>query len=115
MYLFLDLQVVSNTWNEFANGYLASCESNLLRLTVGRIRSLTAQITVAVPQQLFFRTGGKTDYLRRPFLSVYYKTSETRNETHFDATQSHKWLRIVEKANYNPSSYGSKIPSAQIS
>lgn len=82
-----------------------------MTLTVGRIRSLTAQITVAVPKELFFRTGGKTDYLRRPFLSVYYKTSETRNETHFDATQSHKWLRVVEKANYNPSSIGLKIHS----
>ncbi|CAF1113987.1 unnamed protein product [Rotaria sordida] len=61
-----------------------------------------AQIIVAVPKELFFRSSGKNDYLRRPFLSVYYKATQTRNETHFDATQSHKWLRIVEKVNYNP-------------
>ncbi len=104
--LFLDLQIAPNTWNEYANGYLASCESNLLTVTVDRIRSLSAQIIVAVPKELFFRTGGKADYLRRPFLSVYYKATKTRNETHFDATQSHKWLRIVEKVNYNPQPQG---------
>ncbi|CAF1588247.1 unnamed protein product [Rotaria sp. Silwood1] len=101
-----DLQITPNTRNEYANGYLASCESNLLTLTVDRIRSLTAQVTVAVPKELFFRSTGKNDYLRRPFLSVYYKATQTRNETHFDATQSHKWLRIVEKINYNPSPHG---------
>lgn len=101
-----------NTLNEYANGYLASCESNLLTLSVDRIRSLAAQVIVAVPKELFFRSGGKTDYLRRPFLSVYYKVSRTRNETRFDATQSHKWLRIVEKANYNPSPHGK--PSAAV-
>ncbi len=106
--LFLDLQIASNTWNEYANGYLASCESNLLTLTMGRIRSLTTQIIVAVPKELFFRAGGKADYFRRPFLSVYYKATQTRNETHFDTTQSHKWLRIVEKVNYNPSAHGNK-------
>ncbi|CAF0744080.1 unnamed protein product [Adineta ricciae] len=101
-----DLQIINNTFNEYANGYLASCESNLLTLSVEKIRSLTALIVVAVPKQLFFRSGGKADYLRRPFLSVYYKATQTRNETHFDATQSHKWLRIVEKVNYNPSPHG---------
>jgi len=105
----LDLQIIPNTWNEYANGYLASCESNLLTLTVERIRSLTAQVIVAVPKQLFFRSGGKVDYLRRPFLSVYYKATQTRNETHFDPTQSHKWLRIVEKVNYNPSPHGKNL------
>ena len=113
-WIFLDLQVVSNTWNEFANGYLASCESNLLTLTVGRIRSLTAQITVAVPKELYFRAGAKNDYLRRPFLSIYYKATATRNETHFDTAQAHKWLRVVEKANYNPSAHGSKEKTAHI-
>ncbi|CAF1334615.1 unnamed protein product [Rotaria sordida] len=101
-----DIQITPNTWNEYANGYLASCESNLLTLTVDKIRSLTAQIIVAVPKELFFRSSGKNDYLRRPFLSVYYKATQTRNETHFDATQSHKWLRIVEKVNYNPAPHG---------
>ncbi|CAF4462352.1 unnamed protein product, partial [Rotaria magnacalcarata] len=80
--------------------YLASCESNLLTLTVNNIRSLTAQVTVAIPKELFFQPGGRADYLRRPFLSVYYKATNTKNETHFDQTQSRKWLRIVEKVNY---------------
>ncbi|CAF2851219.1 unnamed protein product [Rotaria sp. Silwood2] len=104
-----DLQITPNTKNEYANGYLASCESNQLTLSVDRIRSLTAKILVTVPKELFFRPNGKNDYLRRPFLSVYYKTTQTRNETHFDATQSHKWLRIVEKINYNPSPHGSSF------
>ena len=104
--LFLDLQITPNTWNEYANGYLASCESNLLTVSVEHIRSSTAQVAVTVPKQLFYRPGGKTDYLRRPFLSVYYKATRSKNETHFDATQSHKWLRIVEKANYNPTPQG---------
>ena len=104
--LFLDLQIASNTWNEYANGYLASCESNFLTITIDRIRSLTARVNVAVPKQLFFRTSSKAEHLRRPFLSVYYKATDTRNETHFDATQSHKWLRIVEKVNYNPAPHG---------
>jgi len=94
--------------NEYANGYLASCESNLLRVTIDKIRSLTARVNVAIPKELFFRSAGKAEHLRRPFLSVYYKATRTRNETHFDATQSHKWLRIVEKVNYNPSTQGKK-------
>lgn len=105
----LDLQITKNTRNEYANGYLASCESNLLTLSVRRIRSLTAYVIVNLPKELYFRTGGKADYLRRPFLSVYYKPTQTRNETHFDATQSHKWLRIVEKVNYNPAPHGKNL------
>ncbi|CAF3377542.1 unnamed protein product [Rotaria socialis] len=101
-----DLQITQNTYNEYANGYLASCESNLLTLTVNNIRSLTAQVTVAIPKELFFQPGDRADYLRRPFLSVYYKATNTKNETHFDQTQSRKWLRIVEKVNYNPSPSG---------
>ncbi|CAF0942255.1 unnamed protein product [Adineta steineri] len=104
-----DLQITPNTFNEYANGYLASCESNLLTLTVDKIHSLTARVNVAVPKELYFRSGGKATYLRRPFLSVYYKATKTRNETHFDSTQSHKWLRVVEKANYNPSPAGSSF------
>ncbi|CAF5047274.1 unnamed protein product, partial [Rotaria magnacalcarata] len=52
-----DLQITQNTYNEYANGYLASCESNLLTLTVNNIRSLTAQVTVAIPKELFFQPG----------------------------------------------------------
>ncbi len=92
--------------NEYANGYLASCESNLLRVTIDKIRSLTALVNVAVPKELFFRSSGKAEHLSRPFLSVYYKPTRTRNETHFDGTQSHKWLRLVEKVNYNPAPNG---------
>ncbi len=92
--------------NEYANGYLASCESNLLRVTIDKIRSLTALVNVAVPKELFFRSSGKAEHLRRPFLSVYYKPTQTRNETHFDGTQTNKWLRLVEKVNYNPGLQG---------
>jgi hypothetical protein len=94
--------VTPNTWNEYANGYLASCESNFLSIGIDRIKSLTARANAAVPKELFLRTGGKADHLRRPFISVYYKLTKTKNETHFDATQSQKWSRVVEKANYNP-------------
>lgn len=105
-----------NTLNEYANGYLASCESNFLRISVDRIRSLTARINVAVPRELFLNSGGKTDHLRRPFISVYYKPTKTRNETYLDTTRSHKWLRVVEKANYNPVPHsGSFTMSAQLS
>ncbi len=107
--LFLELQVTPNTWNEYANGYLASCESNFLTITIDKIRSLTARVNVAIPKQLFFRSTGKAEHLRRPFLSVYYKSTRTRNETHFDATQPHKWLRLVEKVNYNPAPHGRKF------
>ncbi|CAF1035321.1 unnamed protein product [Adineta steineri] len=101
-----ELQVTPNTMNEYANGYLASCESNFLRITIDRIRSLTARVNVAVPKELFFRSSGKAEHLRRPFLSVYYKPTRTKNETHFDAIQSHKWLRLVEKVNYNLAPHG---------
>lgn len=67
---------------------------------------MTARVNVAVPKQLFFRSTGKAEHLRRPFLSVYYKSTKTRNETHFDTTQSHKWLRLVEKVNYNQGTQG---------
>jgi hypothetical protein len=100
--------------NEYANGYLASCESNFLTITIDRIRSLTARINVVVPKELFFRSGGKAEHLRRPFLSVYYKSTRTKNETHFDATQSHKWLRLVEKVNYNPAPHGKHTHSLPI-
>jgi hypothetical protein len=106
LFFVLDLQVTPNTWNEYANGYLASCESNFLTITIDKIRSLTARVNVAIPKELFFRSGGKAEHLRRPFLSVYYKSTRTRNETHFDATQSQKWLRLVEKVNYNPAPHG---------
>ena len=106
MFCFLDLHITSNTWNEYANGYLASCESNFLRITVDKIRSLTARINVDIPKELFLRSSGTAEHLRRPFLSVYYKSTRTRNETHFDATNSRKWLRVVEKVNYNPSPHG---------
>ncbi|CAF3749452.1 unnamed protein product [Rotaria socialis] len=85
-----ELQVTPNAWNEYANGYLASCESNFLTIIIDRIRSLTTRINVVVPKELFFRSGEKAKHLRRPFLSVYYKSTRTKNETHFDATQSHK-------------------------
>ena len=98
----LDLQVTPNTWNEYANGYLASCESNFLSISIDHIRSMRARANAAVPKELFLRAGGKADHLRRPFISVYYKVTKTKNETHFDATQSQKWSRVVEKANYNP-------------
>jgi hypothetical protein len=107
--VFLEIQVTPNTWNEYANGYLASCESSFLTITIDRIRSLTARINVVVPKELFFRSGGKAEHLRRPFLSVYYKSTRKKNETHFDATQSHKWLRLVEKVNYNPAPHGKHI------
>jgi hypothetical protein len=103
IYFYLDLQVTSNSLNEYANGYLALCESDFLTITIDRIRSLTARINVAVPSELFLRSGAKADHLRRPFISVYYKSTRTKNETHFDTTQAHKWLRLVEKANYNTS------------
>lgn len=81
----------------------------MLTLSIDYIRSETALIIVNVPKELFFQAGAKTDYLRRPFLSVYYKRSQAHNETHFDATQSHKWLRIVEKTNYIPSPQGNDM------
>jgi hypothetical protein len=40
---------------------------------------------------------GKGEHSRRLFLSVYYKSTRTKTKTHFDATQSHKCLRLVEK------------------
>ena len=104
-----ELQVTPNTWNPYANGYLASCESNDLTITIDKIRSLTARVNVAVPKELFFRSTGKAEHLRRPFLSVYYKPTRTKNETHFDATQSHKWLRLVEKVNYNSGPHGTNF------
>jgi hypothetical protein len=110
---FLELQVTQNTYNEYANGYLASCESNFLTITIDKIRSLTARVNVAVPKQLFFRSTGKAEHLRRPFLSVYYKSTRTRNETHFDATQPHKWLRLVEKVYYNPAPHGKTYSSSK--
>ena len=110
----LDLQVTPNTWNEYANGYLASCESNFLNITVDRIKSLTARANAAVPKELFLRSGGKADHLRRPFISVYYKSTKTKNETHFDATQSQKWSRVVEKANYNPTPHSKCLVRLQI-
>ena len=112
-----DLQVTSNTYNEYANGYLASCESNDLTITVDKIGSLSAQINVAVPKQIFFRSTIKTESLRRSFLSVYYKSTKTKNETHFDSTQAHKWQRLVEQVNHDLASYGTdytmtvKLPS----
>jgi hypothetical protein len=105
----LELQVTPNTYNEYANGYLASCESNYLRISVEKIRSLTARVNVAVPKELFFRSSGKAEHLRRPFLSVYYKPTKTKNETHFDATQSHKWSRLVEKVNYSLAPHGKRM------
>lgn len=101
-----DLQVTPNTYNEYANGYLVSCESNDLTITVDKIGSLSARINIAIPKQIFARSAIKNEYLRRPFLSVYYKSTETKNETHFDSTQAHKWQRIVEQVNHDLASYG---------
>ncbi|CAF3486815.1 unnamed protein product [Rotaria sp. Silwood1] len=110
-----ELQVTRDTYNEYANGYLASCESNYLNITIDKIRSLTARINVAILKDLFLRSSGTAEHLRRPFLSVYYKTTRTKNETHFDATQSRKWLRVVEKVNYNPAPHGGSFTmSAQL-
>ncbi|CAF1027588.1 unnamed protein product [Adineta ricciae] len=105
-----ELQVSQDTYNGYANGYLASCESNSLRISVDKIRSLTARVMVSVPKELFFRSSGKAEHLRRPFLSVYYKPTKTKNETHFDATQSHKWFRLVEKVSHNLASTGGTLP-----
>ncbi|UJR32168.1 hypothetical protein I4U23_019634 [Adineta vaga] len=105
-----ELQVSQDTYNGYANGYLTSCESNSLRITVDRIRSLTARVIVSVPKELFFRSSGKAEHLRRPFLSVYYKPTKSKNETHFDATQSHKWFRLVEKVSYNLAPHGGTLP-----
>lgn len=107
----LELQVSQDTYNGYANGYLASCESNSLRISVDKIRSLTARVIVSVPKELFFRSSGKAEHLRRPFLSVYYKPTKTKNETHFDATQSHKWFRLVEKVSHNLASTGRIFPN----
>ncbi|CAF4314769.1 unnamed protein product [Rotaria sp. Silwood2] len=101
-----ELQVTNDTRNPYANGYLASCESSFLKITIDKIRSLTARINVAIPKESFLRSSGTAEHLRRPFLSVYYKTTRTKNETHFDATHSRKWLRVVEKVNYNPAPHG---------
>ena len=103
--IILELRVTSDTWNKYANGYLASCESNLLSITVDKIYSSTAQITVALPKKLL-RSSESTEQLRRPFLYIYYKITQTRNETHFDAGRSRDWLKMVEKVNYNSAPYG---------
>ncbi|CAF1052500.1 unnamed protein product [Rotaria sordida] len=110
-----ELQVTRDTRNEYANGYLASCESSFLKITIDKIRSLTARVSVAIPKELFLRSSGTAEHLRRPFLSVYYKTTRTKNETHFEATNSRKWSRVVEKVHYNPSPHGASFTmSAQL-
>lgn len=102
----LDLQITNNTWNEYANGYLTSCESKLLTLTINAPQSSTASVHVSLPQEVFFRTTVTAEYMRQPFLSIYYKETETRNETYFDTALSHQWTRIVEKLSYDPSPQG---------
>ena len=105
--------VTNHSRNEYANGYLASCESSFLTITISRIRSLTARVNAAVPREIFLRTGGRADHLRRPFISIYYKVTKTRNETHFDVIQSKNWLRLVEKANYSPTPHSKKLKRKQ--
>ncbi|CAM4976870.1 unnamed protein product, partial [Rotaria socialis] len=110
-----DLQVTRDTRNEYANGYLASCESNFLKISVDKVRSITARINVAIPKESFLRPSGTVEHLRRPFLSVYYKITRTRNETHVDAMHSNKWSRVVEKVNYNLTPHGGSFTmSAQL-
>jgi hypothetical protein len=67
---------------------------------------MAVRINVAIPKESFLRSSGTAEHLRRPFLSVYYKITRTRNETHVDATHSNKWSRVVEKVNYNPTPHG---------
>ncbi|CAF4161709.1 unnamed protein product, partial [Rotaria magnacalcarata] len=104
-----DLQVTRDTRNEYANGYLASCESNFLNITIGKVYSFTANINVAIPKESFLRSSGTAEHLRRPFLSVYYKITRTKNETHVDATHSNKWSRVVKKVNYNVTPQGGSL------
>ncbi|CAF1675636.1 unnamed protein product [Rotaria magnacalcarata] len=96
-----DLQVTSDTLNQYANGYLTSCESNFLEITINNISSLTARVNIAISKDLFLHSSGKVKNIRRSFFSVFYKLTRTKNETYFDATHSLNWLRKVEMVNYN--------------
>ncbi|CAF5210019.1 unnamed protein product, partial [Rotaria magnacalcarata] len=95
------LQVTSDTLNQYANGYLTSCESNFLEITISNISSLTARVNIAISKDLFLHSSGKVKNIRRSFFSVFYKLTRTKNETYFDATHSLNWLRKVEMVNYN--------------
>ncbi|CAF1442398.1 unnamed protein product, partial [Didymodactylos carnosus] len=110
--------IVSNdTMNSYANGYLASCESNSLSLTVDKITSTSATVYASLSFGDSKALSTAFSDLRRPFFSVYYKpTRNYQNETHFDASslcsknpENKKWFKKVEKINYDPSSEKTSI------